>query len=124
MPFPHPLQRGTALLGADTLRKEYTLNWIRNERFVSFKNGRTVVLAEVMADSVGDLPDVNDITGKILAMGSTALDINTGDWYCLNSSGLWKKQKSASPLGTPTSTIIMGISAGVPVIGELTEQEE
>lgn len=124
VPFPHPLQRGKALLGADTLRKEYILNWISNERFVSFRNGRMVVLAEIMADTAGDLPDAEDITGRILARGSTALDINTGDRYCLNSSGLWKKQNSASSLGTSTSAIISCTSAGAPVVGDLTEQEE
>ena len=100
------------------------MNWIRNERFVSFSDGKAVVLAEIMADSAGDLPDVNDITGKIIAKGSVALDINTGDTYCLNSSGIWKKQSSASPLGTPTSMLIMGTSAGAPIVGNITIQED
>ena len=100
------------------------MNWIRNERFVSFKNGKAVVLAEVMADSAGDIPNADDIAGKILAMGSTALDINTGDWYCLNSSGVWKKQNSTNSLGTSTSMLLMGISAGAPIVGDLTVQEE
>ena len=100
------------------------MNWIRNERFVSFKNGKAVVLAEIMADSAGELPDVGDFTGKLLEKGSRAVDINTGDVYCLNSSGIWKKQSSKSSLGTATDMLLMGVSAGAPVIGDLTVQEE
>ena len=68
-----------------------------------------------------------DIPGRLVANEgkiTVALDINTGDTYCLNSSGIWKKQSSASPLGTPTSMLIMGTSAGAPIVGNLTVQED
>ena len=100
------------------------MNWIRNERFLSYNAGNVVVLAEIMADSASDLPAADAITGKLIAKGSVALDINTGDWYCMNSSGIWKKQTSSKTFGAPTADMIGIITATPPLVGNLVIQED
>lgn len=77
---------------ADTLTKGVIMNWIRNERFISYSSGRAVVLADVEMDSAADLPGADDFDGRTLAKGSIAHDIATGDFYSLNSSGDWINQ--------------------------------
>ena len=101
------------------------MNWIKNERFLSYSDGTAIVLADIEMDSAGDLPEVNAFADRLLAKGSVAHDINTGDYYCLNSSGIWKKQKSSGELGTATSAILMGVTAAEPILGdlEITEVE-
>lgn len=99
------------------------MNWIKSERFLSYDNGKAIILADVEMDSAGDLPEVNAFTDRLLAKGSVAHDINTGDYYCLNSSGIWKKQKSSSELGTATSALLMGVTTAEPILGELEIKE-
>lgn len=99
------------------------MNWIKNERFISYNKGRAVVLADVEMDAAGDLPEVNAFSGRLLAKGSVAHDINTGEYYCLNSSGIWKKQKSASELSTASSAVLMGVTTAEPVFGDLKVTE-
>ena len=53
---------------------------------------KNLVLAEMALDSSVDLPEVDYQTGQILAQGSIAWDISTGDFYGLNSSGSWINQ--------------------------------
>ena len=100
------------------------MNWIKSERFISYSSGTPVVVALIEADTVEDLPAVDGIQGRILAKGSVAHDINTGDYYCLNSLGTWKKQKTAEVLGSTTSAMVMAARAGDGIFGELTTEEE
>ena len=116
--------RGDELLTADTFRKGIILNWIRSERFIRFDSGTPVVVAFIEADTVEDLPAPDGIQGRILAKGSAARDINTGDTYCLNSLGTWKKQKTSSSLGSTTSASLMATRAGEGIFGEVTTEEE
>ena len=53
---------------------------------------KNLVLVEMALDSSVDLPEVDYQTGQILAQGSIAWDISTGDFYGLNSSGSWINQ--------------------------------
>ncbi|MBR1592441.1 MAG: hypothetical protein IJ666_05450 [Ruminococcus sp.] len=64
---------------------------IRNERFMEFKNGSTVVIAEIQVDSADELP-ASYYLGRYLYQGSIAWDISTGDFYALSGSGEWVKQ--------------------------------
>ena len=72
------------------------MNWIRNKRFISFNEGRAVILAEIQADSTEDFPVVNAYDGYTIAKGSIAQDISSGDFYCLGSDGVWYDQTDAS----------------------------
>ncbi|MDO4862859.1 MAG: hypothetical protein Q4A05_01710 [Ruminococcus sp.] len=103
------------------------MNWIKNECFIRYESGKAVVVASIGMDTSADLPEVNDFEGRLLAMGSTAHDINTGDYYCLNSSGVWKKQKTAGDgggLGTTHYTIQTAATRAMAVVGDLTVTEE
>ena len=53
---------------------------------------KSLVRAQLCVDSSDDLPAVDYKTGQILAQGSIAWDISTGDFYGLNSSGSWINQ--------------------------------
>lgn len=53
---------------------------------------KNLVLVEMALDSSADLPEVDYQTEQILAQGSIAWDISTGDFYGLNSSGNWINQ--------------------------------
>ena len=100
------------------------MNWIKSESFLRFSSGTAVVVAFVEADTVEDLPAPNGIQGRILAKGSVAHDINTGDYYCLNSLGTWKKQKTSDSLGSTTAALLMAARAGESIFGEVTTEEE
>lgn len=69
---------------------------IRSERFIGEEivNGERLskVVIEVDCDTSSDLPTATELEGRILAQGSVAWDISTGDFYGLNSSGVWIKQ--------------------------------
>lgn len=73
---------------------------IRSERFI--KNvevegvTKAYVVAEIDCDTASDLPEVDEISGRLLAMGSIAWDISTGDFYGLNSGGVWNNQGGSS----------------------------
>lgn len=99
------------------------MNWIKNKKFIRYDKGKAVYLVDVEVDSSGDLPEADAYAGCLLAKGSVAHDINTGDHYCLNSSGIWKKQKTSSELGTATSSILMGVKTAEPIFDDLEIQE-
>lgn len=69
---------------------------IRSERFIGEKivNGERLseVIIEVDCDTASDLPTVYELDGRVIGQGSIAWDISTGDFYGLNSSGVWIKQ--------------------------------
>lgn len=53
--------------------------------------GRSVMRAEMVVDTVEELPAVDGLDGVLLAQGSVANVINEGTKYQLNSSGEWKE---------------------------------
>lgn len=53
---------------------------------------KNLVLVEMALDSSADLPEADYQTEQILAQGSIAWDISTGDFYGLNSAGSWINQ--------------------------------
>jgi len=59
---------------------------------LKYEGKRAVIIGELNVDSSADLPAYDAIPGFILAQGSIAWDISTGDFYGLNSSGVWIKQ--------------------------------
>ena len=69
---------------------------IRSEKFIGEKivNGERLseVIVEIDCDTSSDLPTATELPGRVLGQGSVAWDISTGDFYGLNSSGVWIKQ--------------------------------
>lgn len=47
---------------------------------------------EICVDAASDLPTVNSITGCMIAQGSIAWDVSTGDFYGMSSAGDWINQ--------------------------------
>lgn len=47
---------------------------------------------EICVDAASDLPTVNSITGCMIAQGSIAWDVSTGDFYGMTSTGDWINQ--------------------------------
>jgi hypothetical protein len=47
---------------------------------------------EICVDTASDLPTVNSITGCMIAQGSIAWDVSTGDFYGMTSTGEWVNQ--------------------------------
>ncbi|MCR5707920.1 MAG: hypothetical protein K6G82_06570 [Ruminococcus sp.] len=102
------------------------MNWIISEKFIRYSDGKAIVLANIGMDSTADLPETNAFEGRLLEKGSVAHDIDTGDCYCLNSSGVWKKQKTSGGGGIiPTfSTIQTAATRSMAVVGDLVITEE
>lgn len=73
---------------------------IRNERYIRGEEVegiiKSVVVAELNCDTSSDLPAVDGLAGRILAQGSIAWDISTGDFYGLSSDGVWNNQGGSS----------------------------
>ena len=67
---------------------------IKSEDFKYYSNGVSTVRADIIVDSAEELPDIDDISGRILFQGSIAWDISTGDFYALTSTGEWINQSS------------------------------
>ena len=65
---------------------------IRNSVFIKFDDGDSVERMELDIDSAEELPEIDDFDGKIIAQGSIAWDISTGDFYGLDSEGEWHNQ--------------------------------
>ena len=66
---------------------------IRNEKFIEYKNGLSVVRMEIDVDSAEELPAKDYFSGRTLYQGSIAWDISTGDFYGMTSTGDWILQK-------------------------------
>ena len=66
---------------------------IRNEKFIAYENGLSVVRMEIDVDSAEELPAKDYFSGRTLYQGSIAWDISTGDFYGMTSSGEWILQK-------------------------------
>ena len=65
---------------------------ILKERFRSFEDSKSVVVAELAVDAKIDLPVPSGISGRILSHGTLAWEITTGDFYGLGSDGKWVNQ--------------------------------
>lgn len=75
-------------------------------RFTEIDNEKiNVVRAEMVCDSVEDLPAADDISGCILDMGSIAYIIATGDIYVINSSGEWNNSNGSASGGSKSLTL-------------------
>lgn len=55
-------------------------------------NGESVERMEIDVDTASELPAVDAFAGKIIAQGSIAWDISTGDFYGMGSDGQWVVQ--------------------------------
>lgn len=62
---------------------------ITNEKFIRFENGTSVVVAELNVDTKAELPEVDDIEGRTLHQGSTALIITEGKLAILGGDDKW-----------------------------------
>lgn len=51
---------------------------------------------EICVDTASDLPTVNSITGCMIAQGSIAWDVSTGDFYGMTSTGEWVNQSGGA----------------------------
>lgn len=73
---------------------------VYNSKFIKEveSSGKLVnlVLLELAADSVEDLPAPNAEEGQIMSMGSIGYVIDIGAFYVLNSSGEWLPQNGGS----------------------------
>lgn len=63
-----------------------------NEKFIRFEDERAIVIAEIRVDSSDELPEADALSGRMLAQGSLAWDISTGNFYALKSTGEWVNQ--------------------------------
>lgn len=55
-------------------------------------NGESVERMEIDVDTSSDLPNADAFAGKIIAQGSIAWDISTGDFYGMAGDGTWVVQ--------------------------------
>ncbi len=65
---------------------------IINEKYLRSESDTIVVRAELCVDSAEELPEADGIAGRLLAAGSLAWDISTGDIYGLTGAGEWAAQ--------------------------------
>ena len=73
---------------------------VKKETFIEYRSAMLVVRAAIYVDSAEERPEAFDgILGKILSQGSVALDISTGDFYCLTSTGEWINQNRQANSG-------------------------
>lgn len=93
---------------------------IRKEKFKGYEETEegklSVVKVEIDVDSAEDLPAVDELSGRKLYMGSIAWDISTGEFYGLDSDGVWHNQSgddassakslSSSSINSPKSELL------------------
>ncbi len=72
---------------------------IRNENFIKYESGLSVVRMEIDVDSAEELPAKDYFSGRTLYQGSIAWDISTGDFYGMTSLGEWILQKGSNNNG-------------------------
>lgn len=65
---------------------------ILKEKFMSFDDPNAVIIAELAVDAKTELPEADGIEGRILAQGTLAWEISTGEFYGLRSNGTWVNQ--------------------------------
>ncbi len=62
---------------------------IRNESFLRFNGDLSEVIVEINVDTADELPEVDEIPGRILHQGSTALIIKESRVAVLSGDGHW-----------------------------------
>lgn len=76
---------------------------IISEKFIKFEEveetNLSLVRAEIVCDSSSDLPEVNAVSGRLLAIGSIAWCVDTGAFYGLSSEGTWYNQDGSGAAG-------------------------
>ena len=68
---------------------------LRNYTEVVSGDGKKHIIAELDVDTASDLP-AQEWNEYFLHMGSIAHDVDTGNFYSINSSGTWKLQGESS----------------------------
>ena len=66
---------------------------VRSRELLELKiDGTNVERMEIDVDTASDLPAADDFEGKLIAQGSIAWDISTGDFYGMQGDGTWVVQ--------------------------------
>lgn len=66
---------------------------VRSRELLELKiDGTNVERMEIDVDTSSDLPNADAFEGKLIAQGSIAWDISTGDFYGMGSDGTWVVQ--------------------------------
>lgn len=65
---------------------------VMSRKFLRYENELSVERMEICADTASDLPSADGITGCMIAQGSIAWDVSTGDFYGMTSTGEWVNQ--------------------------------
>ena len=65
---------------------------VRENIFIRFEDGVSVCRMELDVDSAAELPEADFMDDHLLAQGSIAHDVSTGDFYCIDSEGTWYNQ--------------------------------
>ncbi|MDE5620904.1 MAG: hypothetical protein K2I80_10415 [Ruminococcus sp.] len=61
-----------------------------HKRFIKYPDDdKTRIIAEIYADDVSELPEIDSIDGCELAQGSVAYVIKSGGLYILGGDGKW-----------------------------------
>lgn len=74
-------------------------------KFLQFKEEKSVERMEICVDTIEDLPEADGINGCLIAQGSIAWDISTGDFYGMASTGEWIIQSGGSSATAIASTM-------------------
>ena len=69
---------------------------VMSRKFLQYENELSVERMEICVDAASDLPTVNSITGCMIAQGSIAWDVSTGDFYGMSSTGDWVNQSGSA----------------------------
>ena len=65
---------------------------IMKQIFLRYEGEKSVERMEICVDAASDLPSAGGITGCMIAQGSIAWDVSTGDFYGMTSTGEWVNQ--------------------------------
>lgn len=65
---------------------------IMKQIFLRYEGEKSVERMEICVDAASDLPSADGITGCMIAQGSIAWDVSTGDFYGMTSTGEWVNQ--------------------------------
>lgn len=82
----------------------------KTEQVGTYTSGYVDVIGTVICDSFADLPAPTDFQsdGVTLKMGSTAIMIDSGDIYKMDSAGVWMLQPSPTSLSTTVTLDLTG----------------
>lgn len=68
---------------------------IRNSEFIKYEGNMNYVRYEIDVDTVAELPETIE-EGSVIAQGSIAWVISTGEFYGMTSEGSWVNQTATS----------------------------